>query len=430
MECESCGASEWRPHGSYRTSDGVRVRRFRCAGCGRTRSERTGTPSYRLKRGAETVGTGLSRYLSFFSALARTYPRAGLTRAIAQARRRAEVSKATASRWLADADIVDLGAQLAERARSRQITLGLPPAPPEADSDDDPTPSARWEVLAECLGQYRERRPASRPGEALAGPRRSPVESADFLRLVVRARSVAAIRRGEPFPSWLDRVAPVAEPTRRFAFPSEWRVLLSTADTPWLLLERVAGGRWRSGTVAREAPGEPWELLQRWCRARVLDGWREVGGPGDDGSDDAEEPSWRDVSRALRSAMGGAGGAEARERFRRRVERLHGRNRPDRLRKKDEKLDGPLRYWVRCDGERVRVEVATRRRVVGTAAVDVADNGEPDAPSAPFGPVWFHPVPVRERPDPGELWLSWVGKKRWLKLEAPSGAFLAAERRR
>ncbi len=51
--CPYCKASALKAHGVYRRSDGTRVRRYRCRLCGRTFSDATGSPAFRLRKRAE-----------------------------------------------------------------------------------------------------------------------------------------------------------------------------------------------------------------------------------------------------------------------------------------------------------------------------------------------------------------------------------------
>lgn len=51
--CPHCRSRAVQGHGGYRRKDGSQVRRYRCQGCGRTFSQVTGSPAFRLRKRAE-----------------------------------------------------------------------------------------------------------------------------------------------------------------------------------------------------------------------------------------------------------------------------------------------------------------------------------------------------------------------------------------
>lgn len=408
MECEECGAERWRPHGSYRTSNGERVRRWRCERCDHTLSDRAGKPSYGLRAGGQVVagapGGKLTRYLTFFVALARAGGMMNVSAAVGRARRWSGVSAATASRWIRDADLLKIGSRIEERLEPEQLSsphlqpeqLSLPFPGDEYEFEQRIPRGERtlgWELAAAALRRYRERVPPEECHRLQSDP--LPRE-AGLLDLLMRARLQAAYYRGEPVPSWLDRLAPGRDPLRAGGRPSRWllawrevaepREFLRGAGCPeWmvkcfaprnrrvrendrvmlreclirdLVLEEVAGPdhrrdrnlddvryhpprRWTRGGVLESILMRP--RLGRWMRKRIENASLRAG--------QRESGFWQ------RWAV----------RWHRQLLKLRTWTAPGASRWVDVELDRPLHYWAWRADDRDHVAVSTDSRVLGHA---------------------------------------------------------------
>ena len=101
MRCKRCSASTWRPHGHrIRTSTGTRIRRRRCASCGRIQDEDAENPRHGLRRGARRSSRGGDRFTVFWSTVANLLPRAPLQQALTRACGLTGLHRTTPLRWV------------------------------------------------------------------------------------------------------------------------------------------------------------------------------------------------------------------------------------------------------------------------------------------------------------------------------------------
>lgn len=407
MECPDCGSTEWRPHGSYRTADGRRVRRLRCVteGCGRTRSERAGRASFGLERGAQPVeapeldGREVSCYLRFLLMLRDRYALVGLPKATRDACDELGIARSTATRWL-----------------ERSVRDGFPE-----------------EVVSEMLGWglraavhlYGGQWPAPEPVRGETHRVKLGADPAPLGPSLRFARWLATVHRGDRLPSWLDRLwsSGIRTPAGS-GLTNSWRFVERG-------VERFAEGR-TPGTgdayLSEDGPNatrEPWDAhaASRWLTTRVFGRhgyrWRSRAHGALRRPDrmyhrmssktflEAQLPASRSVQPNVTEAIE----AWARE-GRRRVD-------PSRLREDDLQLDRTLRYWVKTEPGQWKVVVATRRRVVGgtTYPDEAIDQESP----------WFRLRPERREEDPaaGTVVIPADGLDRPLVLGVSEDAVMA-----
>lgn len=408
--CGSCGSTRWRRHGTYTLADGRAVQRWRCDECGSTRSDR---PSVR------------PRQRTFFRTVVSQFIYLGLPGALRAATRRVEVSAATASRWVSAVDLGDLRGAMSVGAQgdwsrkrwglfSRALdTYRRSPDPPGSGEDDGPAP--------ELLGEH----------------------SATVWRLIMEARAVASVLRApsragnrvvgtrgeweerQAFPSWLDRLEPDPPAVRHFAFSSEWKATRDAVEG--------FGGVVRRAASSRDTARPPFESFARCWEEPVHRGWlfrrvflrdaRRVGKDPWVGGEVRWGARSESIDLWLRSH--GVPVGDLPVRFVSKLERVLDRWRsavsPPRLKRLDDELEAPLRYWVRLKNGRCSVAVATRRRVVGTASAELEPHPRGGGPSR-VG--WFHPRDRVEDPEKETVTFPVRGWDRPLVLEAEKDAVM------
>jgi hypothetical protein len=278
VECRACGESNWRPYGSYRNAKGVRRRRFCCRGCGRHQAEHGNAPDFGLSAGRRKED--LSAYHRFFQTIAEVSASDPLTVAISHARNLTGISEATASRWVHEVELDEAD----ERTTRRRAF------PPLAGVDEE---AKRF--LMDCLRIFRSPPPIPPKAELIAPSRvgglaPGPDVSAQIWGALVRARKMATVLTGHPFPAWLslstgaddsgadlsqtdpprnDSLADLEWHIRRQSRPGMWsgvdadKWLHEWVSNPAVLEEitRLFDLRNEDGTAIWIGPVEAWQLL-------------------------------------------------------------------------------------------------------------------------------------------------------------------------